>query len=1030
MRKERESGEQSLYIFYSDFKDQLLAFARSQGIETIDWQHIIQHATQHPKTNTVLHEHNIMTSRLNTDLTFVHHFGSIFEVKRALNYAVQETIYAQAANELMSDLNDYLTAAEEMYDPDYVRALKRVRNLISNNLYRLQVKMTDGRQNEISKIKAELLSIALNEFMEQSDLDSDLSSGFENIRKLGAAKHLAEFMKHRTSQFAVAQTNPLAALDAAADSRNDLEQISPYKLVEIAIEYADSFLKYLLYRNGMLAPDGYTAQFRMPADRLIEAALQAVRFVEAERGVTILPKHLLPALILDPAVITTILELDKRFAKEDENDETKVKPEKRDFIKLGRKLTKALTQDRRNERFRNKLTVSQELIDVIKEADDLPDDNPQDLIPAYLFKQLIADPEIANLLLDVGLTERHFQAWDSALAELQEKKEVEKKEDERTNGEFKISKEQLEELIKDFTTDLTAEAKEGRLDPIIGRDEEIEKMVTILLQRGRKNPLLLGEPGVGKTKLFEGLALRVASGDVPQKLIGSRVLVLNLGEMNQNAMYRGQFEGRLLPIIQGAAERNRRANEAPIIFCIDELHASLKSGSASETPGAGELLKPYLTKGDLSVVGATTQRDYARVIQQDTALDRRFQPVFVEETNIEETALIIRGLMELFTKHHNVEVPDEVIPLIVRLTDRYILDQQQPDKSILVYDASLARAQMRGLTTVTEEIILETIAAEAQIDKGFFMEDENSRYLALMDQLPQMVIGQPEVVKIAKYLIMAKAGLNDPNKPLGSFILLGPTGVGKTETAKALARLLFGSEEALIPIHMGEMTEKHETAKLVGAPPGFVGYGEEGLLTGAVRRRPYSVVLIDEIEKADKSFERRLLSILAEGQTADGMGKIIDFRNTVILMTSNLGAKAAKGFIGSGQQESYMHALNDHFSPEFLNRLDDKLVYNTLDRETIHKLVDREIQAISDRTKEKWKASVRVTPEVEAQLGKEGYNADDNARFLKRTVNQMVSQQLSLWLLRQNRQFSDSTVLLVKKVGQEYEEFEVEMVEE
>ncbi len=628
----------------------------------------------------------------------------------------------------------------------------------------------------------------------------------------------------------------------------------------------------------------------------------------------------------------------------------------------------------------------------------------------------------------------------------------------------------------------------GRSDPVIGREKEIERVIQILSRRTKNNPALIGEPGVGKTAIAEGLAQRIVAGDVPETLANKRVLTLDIGSLVAGTKYRGEFEERLKKII----EELRNTNDA--VLFIDELHTLVGAGAAEGAIDAANILKPPLARGELQCIGATTLDEYRKYIERDAALERRFQPVMVEEPTLEQTIDILFGIREKYEEHHHVTITDEAARAAADLSIRYITDRHLPDKAIDLIDEAASRVRLRhssappelkaaqkeldrvlkekeaaindqdyevaaGLRdaeavakstidqlrsdwqatqaaqkpTVTEEDIAQVVAMWTGIPVTRIAQEESERLLHMEDALHKRVIGQQEAIDtISKAVRRARAGLKDPKRPIGSFIFLGPTGVGKTELAKALAEFMFGSEDSLIKIDMSEFMERHNVSRLVGAPPGYVGFEEGGQLTEAVRRKSYSVVLLDEIEKAHPEVFNILLQILEDGHLTDAKGRRVDFRNTVIIMTSNVGAKSllkdtSLGFkpvntdLSQESQAQYermkdkvLEQLKTQFRPEFLNRVDSFVVFRSLSVEEIRHIVELLLQRVRNQLKTQ-EIDLEVTAEAKDHLIKLGYDVDYGARPLRRVIQNLVEDPLAEALLL--GRFTAGQTILVERSG-------------
>lgn len=646
------------------------------------------------------------------------------------------------------------------------------------------------------------------------------------------------------------------------------------------------------------------------------------------------------------------------------------------------------------ERFRKVRVVSDDLKQFIHEVEPLVAKGADELASARLFGELIKRPEIREALKAGGLTDAMLDRWPEALAKSTEKAEKEDKK--KPESKFKIEDEQLEYLLERFGRDLTKDAMLGKLDPVIGRESETHQMVEIALQRNRSNGLLLGEAGVGKTALFSALAQKIASGQVPEPLLGSKVYELDIQKMNEGAMFVGMFEARLKPILEGLAERNLAKENPPSIICVDEIAENMKVGGVSN---ASEIMKPMLSKGGLLAFAATTQDEYQKTLRKDKAFDRRWQVIHVDPPKAEHAVQILdQSQRERLEQHYKIVIPQPLLHDVVRLTSRFLANRHQPDVSITLLDQACAKAKMKNKTELELDDVMDAVAKAAHVDPEF-IKHSNDRVLQLEDMLHERVLGQKQpLTKISNAILNANAGLNDPDKPLGSFLLLGPTGVGKTETARALAEILHGTKNAMIRIDMGKYKEAHSLSGLIGAPPGYVGHGEEGELTGQVRKRPYSVIVLDEIEKAHPDIFKYLLSILEEGELVDANNERINFRNTVILMTSNLKDPRA------------------YFPPEFLNRLSGVLEYDHLPKEQIHKLVEREVGKVSDRLKVQWGLSIAITGHAHDQLAEKGFSPEYGARELKRVIEREIAVPLSRWLLRNRASLPKEGVIEISDI--------------
>jgi ATP-dependent Clp protease ATP-binding subunit ClpC len=692
--------------------------------------------------------------------------------------------------------------------------------------------------------------------------------------------------------------------------------------------------------------------------------------------------------------------------------------------------------------------------------------NDEYISTEHIFLAILSERNtaIARLLTEVGITK------DRVYDAVKEIRGGQRVTDRKAESRYRT--------LEKYSRDLSQLAKEGKLDPVIGRDQEIMRVIQILSRRTKNNPVLIGEAGVGKTAIVEGLAQKIADNDVPEILSGRKVVSLDLGAMIAGSRFRGEFEERL----KAAIEEIQRS-EGDIILMIDELHTVVGAGAAQGAMDASNMLKPALARGELQCIGATTLDEYHKHIEKDAALERRFAPVYVDEPTIEETIEMLHGLRDRYEAHHKVSFSDEALVAAARLSQRYVTDRHLPDKAIDLMDEAaaklrvalyslppdlkdlkaeidrlLAAEEKAGLERdyeraaekkserlrlegefremrdkweadhqldeiVDEDDIAEVVAMWTGIPVSQMMETEAEKLLRMEERLHERIVGQDEAIHaLADAIRRARAGLKDPRRPIGSFIFLGSSGVGKTEMAKALAEFMFDDEDALVRIDMSEYREQHTVSRLFGAPPGYVGYEEGGQLTEAVRRRPYRVILFDEIEKAHPEVWNALLQILDDGRLTDGQGRVVDFRNTVLIMTSNLGTEfvtraGTLGFRRQGEEgqegaaeEKIEKELKDTFRPEFLNRIDEIIIFSPLSPEQMVRIVDLQMEQIRERLAEHG-LTVELTDAAREWLAREGYDPAFGARPLRRALQRHVESALSVKILQGEFEEGDTVIV-------------------
>ena len=789
-----------------------------------------------------------------------------------------------------------------------------------------------------------------------------------------------------------------------------------------------------------------------------------------------------------------------------------------DVTRLKAAVATALEKEPRQEGASSQPQLSYELRSTLESADEVRESMGDEYLSVehFLLGSLKADSPVGKLLGEAGLDEAKAKDALSAIRGSQ------KVTDENPEGKY--------QTLEKYGTDLTERAREGKIDPVIGRDHEIRRVLQVLSRRTKNNPVLIGEPGVGKTAIVEGLARRIVSGDVPDSMKGKRIISLDIGGMLAGAKYRGEFEDRLKAFLKEVTE-----SDGEIVLFIDELHTIVGAGASEGAVDAANLLKPQLARGELRTIGATTLDEYRKHVEKDAALERRFQPVMVGEPSVEDSIAILRGLKERYEVHHGVRIQDGALVAAATMSDRYISDRFLPDKAVDLVDEAASRLkieldsmpteidelerqilqlemekkalekesdkasearlakvkeeqanlqeQSAGLTAqwrnekevidrvreqqgiidslkteaeqakrigdlsraseitygqlpdaesaleaaqqdlaalqksgamlkeeVTEEDVARVVSSWTGIPVSRLQEGEKEKLVQMEQRLGDRVVGQKSAVNaVSNAVRRARAGLQDENRPIGSFLFLGPTGVGKTELSKALAEFLFDDESAMVRIDMSEYMEKHSVARLIGAPPGYVGYDEGGQLSEHVRRKPYSVVLFDEIEKAHPDVFNVLLQVLDDGRITDGQGRTVDFRNTVLIMTSNIGSQFILGEENVEQREAkVMEALRANFRPEFLNRVDETIIFDRLNREELTTIVSHQLERVRQRLA-KQGLGLAMTPDAKEFVGNQGYDPVYGARPLKRAIQKHLLDELSLELL--DGKFVDGDVI-------------------
>ncbi len=800
--------------------------------------------------------------------------------------------------------------------------------------------------------------------------------------------------------------------------------IEPPKSVVIDTLIAESgpFYKQLLHRNGLPSAD---VEYVDPLAKILpELEIQSILTSAYEEALssnsrTLAPRHLALALLNE-------IELSLHFRN------LGIK----DLMEFSDKVAYAAKKidDRGTRGVRVRTQISYGIYPLLERLNEIYK-KEENAIP-LLWHLIKTDKEVDQLFNRAGLTRDMLKEWPKKYREVKEDEEKAKKAGKgaknssrlffqmmfdpprNIEGPYTIPDSYLEDLIRNYCIDYTALAKKKKFDPMIGNEKVMDEVMTILQKRGKKNPLLIGEPGIGKSKILEGLAIKIQKGDVPKPFFGARVLALDLGSMNDSP-FRGVFEERVTAIAKGISERNAHGKLPPVFLAIDELGENMEAGAGMKSTGFKGLIKPYLTSGDLYVIANTTREEYNTRIEKDAAFARRFQPVELDEPSVEETTNILLGQKTKYSAHHKIRIPNHLMEYIADSAGHYIHTVKQPDKSIDILDQACSIARNQGAKTLQKEHINLAVSAKSGIPLSYLSQNDRDRYAVLEHTLGKKVFDQPEALaEVSGALKRARAGLRDTSRPIGNFIFVGPTGVGKTELSKAVAEFMVGSstEGFLNRFDMGEFQEKHAASALRGAAPGYVGYDEGGKIIKAVRNHPYSVNLFDEAEKAHPDIFNTLLAPLSSGIMTDGRGVTADFKNTVNIFTVNLGAQEVmdtavkRGLDPLRDYEEwqkmarpiYERHVKSFFTPEFLNRMDGVIFFNSLRKETLAKLVKREFERTAGQVKGQYQLDLSVAQPFMDAVALKGFDIRYGARPLKREWQKTVETPLSDWVLRQS----------------------------
>lgn len=725
--------------------------------------------------------------------------------------------------------------------------------------------------------------------------------------------------------------------------------------------------------SGDVGSDDPFAKFSPEAINAVKVAVDKARLFNSPY---VEPDHIALALLEDTAIFNLI--------EQAGSDSKKIQDEIYSQIKRGE--------------FTGDPQFSSKAKKILSQASALKTEEDAFASTIDIIKALLADKEtiMAKVFSQNNIDEKKIDELYKKIAQ-EHQKEVADAPDSSTADPKDMKRTQS--ALEIYATDLTQKAREGKLDPAIARDKEIERVMEIISRRTKNNPVLVGEAGVGKTAIVEGLAQKIASGDVPVSLKEKKILVLDLSLLVAGAAHRGEFEQRMQQLL-----KELKASDGQIILFIDEVHTIVGAGAGEGALDASNILKPPMSRGEIQIIGATTVKEYRQYIEQDAAFERRFQKVLVNEPLPEDAIKMIEGVKAKYEEHHKVKIPPESVEAAVKLSQRFISDRFLPDKAIDVIDEACAKVVLKGINpaVATEDVIREVVADWSGVPVSRLSEDESGILLKLEEKVHERYVDQePAVGAVCEAIRRNRAGLKNPKRPIGSFIFMGPTGVGKTELAKTLAEVMFGSEEKMIRLDMSEYMEKNATARMIGAPPGYVGYEEGGQLTEAVRKSPYSVVLFDEIEKAHREVFNIFLQILDDGRLTDSKGRTVDFKNTIIICTSNVGTELIRqsNVNDPNLQKMVMDELLKEFRPEFVNRFDDISVFRSLRIEDMALIVDVLVKQMAKLLEEQ-KISIEISPNAKTKLGQLGFDPIYGARPLRRVLQKQIENPLSSSIIK------------------------------
>lgn len=983
--------------YFQDFLDKASNLATARGAKNVSWNDIWVALLTIPKTANVLAERGINARGLSTEISFIEKFksGAIELTPSSQKEEVEKII-----EQLKLELRDYLTIAMTKSVDQRVEAAEDLIQYLNSRL-RTQKIYSDGddAMKHIA-LKAQVIQTILGDAMENVE--------FEGFKMLQGSD--AVMLKTMIAQGILGEllSKPLRIGGGDEDllglikslQVNPMEKPSPVELVDFIIRQSGALYENLLFRNGLRTTDAERKDEL--ADQMPDIIVQNVALGALSEAYELNSKR-----VLNRHIALTLLQ----------NHEVRVHLSRvgiKDLVAFEdsfRELTKDL-----DEKPEGQVSIHAEITDEFKATLDQLGKayKAKERTPDMLFWLAKNDPALDKALNKAGLRRKMLKEWQSKYDAKEEKEREEDKKKEKKKEGFEVSDYELDELLKTYCADYVQRASKKKFDPMIGNEGVMDKVITTLMKRGKKNPVMVGGAGIGKSKIFEGLAQRIVKGDVPPEFIGSRLYTIDLQAMN--SPWRGEFEGRVIKIFKGVAERNAAGKMPPIMLGIDELAVAQNTGTHSGDPnGFRGLIKPYITAGDIFLISTTTLDEYQTQVEKDPALARRMPPIHMDAPNDEQAGQILLGIKRKYSTYHKLRIPDALVKEIAIFAGRYIHTINQPDKSIDLLDEACAYARKESAKTLTLEHVIKALSAKTNTPEEFFRQSDTERYANVADFLGKRVLGQPEAIRqISQALQISKAGFKDDNVPAGMYLLVGPTGVGKTELTIAIAEFLRGEvQKSLKRFDMSEFTDASSVSKFIGTSMGIQGSDQGGGLVKAVRNNPYLVFLYDEIEKAHPDVFNVLLAPFSNGIITDGRGIEGDMRQTLNFMTSNLGATKV---MEEGKRLKldpvrdyeawqkmarpiYEEAVKEFFKPEFLNRLDGVIYFDSLPPEVIRSLVERRHEKTAEQLKEKYGLDLQLSPQFLEAAAIKGYDVSMGARPLRRAWRDMVEAPMAAYML-------------------------------